>query len=162
MLWIIIINYYIFLMRFLMLMSYLVAFVKSLAFKLAVLRSTFLCLSIEFSLATVILYAKNCTIQYTYIALCFKAIGEQCSMRYSYYLIHQCKWMKVITKRFKYSIHFYSNLQQSYIIPILIIGLCSIWTWFMIGMLILQSIISTVLSIIDHRYGWWKLTTIIF
>jgi hypothetical protein len=37
---------------------------SSLAFKLTVLRSTFLCLSIEFSLATVILYAKNCTHQY--------------------------------------------------------------------------------------------------
>jgi hypothetical protein len=36
--------------------------VQSLAFKLTALRSTFLCLSIEFSLATVILYAKNCTV----------------------------------------------------------------------------------------------------
>jgi hypothetical protein len=35
--------------------------VQSLAFKLTVLRSKFLFLSIEFSLATVILYAKNCT-----------------------------------------------------------------------------------------------------
>jgi uncharacterized protein YceK len=35
--------------------------VQSLALKLTVLRSTFLCLSIVFSLATVILYAKNCT-----------------------------------------------------------------------------------------------------
>jgi hypothetical protein len=35
--------------------------VQSLAFKLTVLRSIFLCLSIEFLLATVILYAKNCT-----------------------------------------------------------------------------------------------------
>jgi hypothetical protein len=36
-------------------------YVQSLAFKLTVLRSTFLCLSIEYSLATVILYGKNCT-----------------------------------------------------------------------------------------------------
>jgi hypothetical protein len=38
--------------------------VQSLAFKLTVLRSKFLCLSIEFLLATVILYAKNCTHRY--------------------------------------------------------------------------------------------------
>jgi hypothetical protein len=36
--------------------------VQSLAFKMTVLRSTLLCLSIEFSLATLILYAKNCTL----------------------------------------------------------------------------------------------------
>jgi hypothetical protein len=39
--------------------------VQSLAFKLTVLRLIFLCLSIEFSLATVILYAKNCIVHYT-------------------------------------------------------------------------------------------------
>jgi hypothetical protein len=45
---------------FFFILNYLnVCTVQSLALKLTVLRSTFLCLSIVFSLATVILYAKN-------------------------------------------------------------------------------------------------------
>jgi hypothetical protein len=64
--------------------------VQSLAFKLTVLRSTFLYLSIEFSLATDILYAKNCTVYMCFLPQMWQHVLRSfhfCNILYYYYYI---------------------------------------------------------------------------